>query len=156
MIARSLDGGESLPMGELVFDQTLVDPAVAAGALQKEGVLYFTNPANSHSRVDLTLRWSLNRGKSWVKDTLKIWAGPSGYSCLAALKGNGSLWLVSLRRSSPPAQYLRQLGPLLRCVLHINYEHLTHLLQSSVVPVTVLYQLSGTDTPSQGKNVLHK
>ncbi|XP_051727671.1 sialidase-1-like isoform X2 [Ctenopharyngodon idella] len=88
MVARSLDGGESLPVEELVFDHTLEDPAVAAGALEKEGVLYFTNPANSKSRVNLTLRWSLNHGKSWVTDTLKIWAGPSGYSCMTSLKGN--------------------------------------------------------------------
>ncbi|XP_016426860.1 sialidase-1-like [Sinocyclocheilus rhinocerous] len=88
MVVRSLDGGESLPVEELVFDHTLEDPAVAAGALEKEGVLYFTNPASTNSRVNLTLRWSLNRGKSWVKDTLKIWAGPSGYSCMTSLKGN--------------------------------------------------------------------
>ncbi|KAK7138944.1 hypothetical protein R3I93_016150 [Phoxinus phoxinus] len=87
MVARSLDGGESLPVEKLVFDHTLEDPAVAAGALEKEGVLYFTNPANSTNRVNLTLRWSLNHGKSWVKDTLKIWAGPSGYSCMTSLKG---------------------------------------------------------------------
>uniref|UniRef100_A0A8C1N4M8 Sialidase-1 n=1 Tax=Cyprinus carpio TaxID=7962 RepID=A0A8C1N4M8_CYPCA len=88
MVARSLDGGESLPVEELVFDHTLEDSAVAAGALEKEGVLYFTNPASANSRVNLTLRWSLNLGKSWVKDTLKIWAGPSGYSCMTSLKGN--------------------------------------------------------------------
>ncbi len=49
MVVRSLDGGESLPVEELVFDHTLEDPAVAAGALEKEGVLYFTNPANTNS-----------------------------------------------------------------------------------------------------------
>ena len=49
---RSLDGGESLPLEELIFDSTLVDPAVAAGALQKEGVLYFTNPASSQQSKD--------------------------------------------------------------------------------------------------------
>ncbi|XP_065150265.1 sialidase-1-like [Paramisgurnus dabryanus] len=88
MVVRSLDGGESLPVEELVFDTTLVDSAVAAGALQKEGVLYFTNPANTHSRVNLTLRWSLDYGKSWMNNTFKIWEGPSGYSCIASLKGN--------------------------------------------------------------------
>ncbi|KAA0710596.1 Sialidase-1 [Triplophysa tibetana] len=90
MVAHSLDGGESLPVEQLVFDPTLVDPAVAAGALEKNGVLYFTNPANARSRVNLTLRWSLNGGKSWVNDTLKIWPGPSGYSCMTSLKGNGT------------------------------------------------------------------
>ncbi|TRZ01362.1 hypothetical protein DNTS_033249 [Danionella cerebrum] len=88
MVACSLDGGESLPVEKLVFDHTLEDPAVAASALEKDGVLFFSNPASQQSRVNLTLRWSLNHGKSWVKNTLKIWPGPSGYSCLASLKMN--------------------------------------------------------------------
>lgn len=46
VVVRSLDGGMSLPIEELFFDYTLVDPAVAAGALQKDGVMYFTNPSN--------------------------------------------------------------------------------------------------------------
>lgn len=46
IVARSFDGGETLPVEHLDFDYTLVDPAVAAGALQKDGVLYFTNPAH--------------------------------------------------------------------------------------------------------------
>lgn len=51
MVMRSLDGGETLPMEQLLFDSTLIDPVVAAGALQKEGVMYFTNPAHStHSK----------------------------------------------------------------------------------------------------------
>lgn len=53
MVARSLDGGESLPVEELVFDHTLEDSAVAAGALEKEGVLYFTNPASANSSEKL-------------------------------------------------------------------------------------------------------
>ncbi|KAL0165520.1 hypothetical protein M9458_037364, partial [Cirrhinus mrigala] len=36
-------------MEHLVFDHTLEDPAIAAGALAKEGVLYFTEPANANS-----------------------------------------------------------------------------------------------------------
>lgn len=48
MVVRSLDGGLSLPMEQVYFDYTLVDPAVAAGVLLKDGVLYFTNPAHEH------------------------------------------------------------------------------------------------------------
>lgn len=62
MVVRSLDGGESLPVEELVFDHTLEDPAVAAGALEKEGVLYFTNPANTnsseHDDISVSPSWS--------------------------------------------------------------------------------------------------
>lgn len=46
IVLRSLDGGLTLPIEQLYFDYTLVDPAVAAGALQKDGILYFTNPAH--------------------------------------------------------------------------------------------------------------
>ncbi|KAM3858177.1 sialidase-1 [Diretmus argenteus] len=85
VVVRSLDGGKTLPIEELFFDYTLVDPAVAAGALQKEGVLYFTNPANTQHRINLTLRWSLTNGTSWEKNAVQIWAGPSGYSSMTSL-----------------------------------------------------------------------
>ncbi|MFT7811341.1 sialidase-1 [Arapaima gigas] len=87
VVVHSSDGGESLPVENLVFDKMLVDPAVAAGALQKEGVMYFTNPANTQHRVNLTLRWSLSNGTLWEKDAVQIWAGPSGYSAMTSLKG---------------------------------------------------------------------
>ncbi|XP_059205344.1 sialidase-1 [Centropristis striata] len=85
VIVRSRDGGLSLPIDDLFFDYELVDPAVAAGALQKDGVLYFTNPANEQHRVNLTLRWSLTNGGSWVNKAVQIWAGPSGYSSITSL-----------------------------------------------------------------------
>ncbi|XP_029022072.1 sialidase-1 [Betta splendens] len=85
VVVRSLDGGLTLPIDYLFFDYTLVDPVVAASALQKEGVLYFTNPSNEFNRVNLTLRWSLTDGQSWEKNAVQIWAGPSGYSCMTSL-----------------------------------------------------------------------
>ncbi|XP_036371605.1 sialidase-1 [Megalops cyprinoides] len=87
VVVRSTDGGESLPLENLRFDNTLVDPVVAAGALQKEGVIYFTNPANTQHRINLTLRWSLTNGSSWEKEAVQIWAGPSGYSAMTSLVG---------------------------------------------------------------------
>ncbi|XP_029591593.1 sialidase-1 [Salmo trutta] len=90
MVMRSLDGGETLPMEQLLFDSTLIDPVVAAGALQKEGVMYFTNPAHSTHRVNLTLRWSLTNGTSWEKKAVQIWAGPSGYSSMTSLTSGGA------------------------------------------------------------------
>ncbi|KAG5265203.1 hypothetical protein AALO_G00262520 [Alosa alosa] len=88
MVVRSFDGGESLPVEELIFDHTLVDPAVAAGALQKEGILFFTNPSNEQHRVNLTLRWSLNKGQTWEQKAVQIWAGPSGYSSMTSIRGH--------------------------------------------------------------------
>ncbi|XP_061598172.1 sialidase-1 [Cololabis saira] len=85
VVVRSRDGGLTLPIDDLYFDSTLVDPAVAAGALQKDGVLYFTNPSNDRSRVNLTLRWSLTNGLTWENKVVQIWAGPSGYSCITSL-----------------------------------------------------------------------
>lgn len=46
IVVHSYDGGLTLPLEGLIFDEALVDPVVAAGALQKEGVIYFTNPCN--------------------------------------------------------------------------------------------------------------
>ncbi|CAL8396608.1 unnamed protein product [Gadus morhua 'NCC'] len=88
MVVRSLDGGETLPVEELFFDKNLIDPAVAAGMLEKEGRVYFTNPAHPEKRVNFTLRWSLTNGKSWEKDMLQLWPGPSGYSCMTTLNSS--------------------------------------------------------------------
>ncbi|KAF7210875.1 sialidase-1 [Nothobranchius furzeri] len=88
IVVRSLDGGLTLPVDELFFDYNLVDPVVAAGALQKNGVLYFINPSNEKQRVNLTLQWSLTNGSSWEKKALQIWHGPSGYSCITSLNSS--------------------------------------------------------------------
>nr|XP_057902425.1 sialidase-1 [Doryrhamphus excisus] len=85
VVVRSQDGGMTLPIDDLYFDYELVDPAIAAGAFQKEGVLFFTNPSHEQHRINLTLRWSVTDGKSWEKKALQIWHGPSGYSCITSL-----------------------------------------------------------------------
>ncbi|XP_028317082.1 sialidase-1 [Gouania willdenowi] len=85
IIVRSDDGCQTLPVENLYFDSNLVDSAVAAGALLKDGVLFFTNPSDAKSRINLTLRWSLTSGDTWEKQAFQIWAGPSGYSCLTSL-----------------------------------------------------------------------
>ncbi|KAF7662127.1 hypothetical protein LDENG_00245790 [Lucifuga dentata] len=88
IVVRSFDGGESLPVEEVFFDSILVDPAVAAGALQKDGVLFFVNPAHEQQRINLTLRWSLNNGTTWEENAIQIWPGPSGYSSMTSLNSS--------------------------------------------------------------------
>lgn len=88
MVIHSNDGCDTLPLENLRFDETLIDPAVAAGALLKNKVLFFSNPADLHKRVKLTLRWSLNSGSSWEQETVEVWPGPSGYSSMTSLNGS--------------------------------------------------------------------
>ncbi|KAM9326391.1 sialidase-1 [Gastrophryne carolinensis] len=98
IVAFSTDGCDTLPLDNVRFDEGLPDPAVAAGALYKDGVTYFVNAAHQIERVNLTLRWSFNSGDSWEAKSIQIWPGPSGYSSLTSLfhhmEGNENLFIV--------------------------------------------------------------
>jgi sialidase-1 len=89
LIAISQDGGETF--GELVEDQTLIEPVCQASILRlpgERGGILFANPA-SKKRENMTVRLSRDQGKTWPLSRV-VHAGPSAYSCLAVL-GDGSI-----------------------------------------------------------------
>ncbi|XP_019643188.1 PREDICTED: sialidase-1-like [Branchiostoma belcheri] len=102
MKARSMDGGETFPLEHVTFDEALIEPAVAAGLYYSNGVMYFSNPASTNSRTNMTLRWSYDGGTSW-KDALQVWAQPSGYSTMTMLKSEpqDSEYLYMLYEKGP-------------------------------------------------------
>lgn len=90
-IAISKDGG--VTWGAIYPDKNLIEPICQASLLtvknNKNSTLYFLNPANEDKRERMTLKKSVNNGKSW--SVIKVlFAGPSAYSDLTLL-GNGNL-----------------------------------------------------------------
>jgi sialidase-1 len=78
---RSDDGG--VTWGPLAYVPDLIEPVCSAGLLQRPGGqgLLFSNPASTHSRVNMTVRRSRDGGATWPDQAL-IWPGGSAYSVL--------------------------------------------------------------------------
>ena len=90
-VAISRDGGETFE--ESYFDKQLPDPQCSAGMTQSEGKIYFTNcdnlPMDGDSRINLTLKVSMDDGKTW-KILTKI-EDRAGYSDVCVDK-NGHIY----------------------------------------------------------------
>lgn len=85
--AISSNGG--LSWNNVEKDTVLIEPICQGSLLshfynKKKPVLLFTNPANAKLRANMTLRMSLNDGKTW-KHNLVLHAGPSAYSDIALI-----------------------------------------------------------------------
>ncbi|XP_033118269.1 sialidase-1-like [Anneissia japonica] len=87
LIFYSDDGGKTFPMSNLRVDLTLLEPGCFASTLIHQGVMFFSNPFDKSSRVNMTLRWSLDEGMSWA-GSLGIYSKGSGYSCLSPIDDN--------------------------------------------------------------------
>lgn len=84
--ALSDDGG--LTWKDQRSDPNLIEPICQAGieryrwpAGDKPGVVLFSNPASTKGRVNVTLRASLDDGKTWARSKL-LYEGPGAYSDL--------------------------------------------------------------------------
>lgn len=83
----SYDGGQTFPLEYAVFEKSLIDPNCFASMLHHNNVLFFSNPASTSKRVNMTVRWSMDFGRTW-NDSLPIYSGTSAYSCLTSINNN--------------------------------------------------------------------
>jgi sialidase-1 len=93
-VAISHDGGATWQ--DLRFDATLIEPLCQASLLALPAAegdrgtrLLFSNPASRTSRDHLTVRLSLDEGRTWSAARV-LHEGPAAYSCLTLL-ADGSL-----------------------------------------------------------------
>ncbi|XP_077987946.1 sialidase-1-like [Glandiceps talaboti] len=84
IIARSYDGGDTFPFEHISLDETLIDSACAGSVLIHNNLMFFANPANASKRVNMTVRWSEDFGKTWA-GALVVDPGDSEYSCLSSV-----------------------------------------------------------------------
>ncbi|XP_033119791.1 sialidase-1-like [Anneissia japonica] len=87
LIFYSDDGGKTFPLSKLRVDEALIEPRCNANTLLHQGVMFFSNPASTTSRVNMTLRWSLDEGISWT-GSLVVYSNNSEYSCLSPIDDN--------------------------------------------------------------------
>ena len=88
--ATSIDGGDTWSNVEL--DTTLIEPICQGSLLsyffgKDKPTLFFSNPASDKNRINITLRMSVNDGKTW-NHSLVLHRGPSAYSDLSIIDKN--------------------------------------------------------------------
>ena len=103
-VAFSEDGGHT--WGDLNPDETLIEPICQACMLmvspekEEATILLFLNPADKKSRQNITLRTSLDDGKSW-KGSMVLHRGPGAYSDLTQLSNGNIACLYEAGLSNP-------------------------------------------------------
>ncbi len=104
-VSRSRDGG--LTWSPVTHDPALVEPICQASihrySLAGDGGknrILFSNPAEAKSRKEMTLRMSLDEGKTWPVGRV-LWPGPAAYSSLAVLPDGTVLCLYERGLKSP-------------------------------------------------------
>lgn len=86
-ISTSVDGGES--WSDIRPDTFLIEPICQASLLASEDhrTLFFSNPANTNSRINMTIKTSEDEGKTWeIRKVLN--SGASAYSDLVQIDEN--------------------------------------------------------------------
>ncbi|XP_077988349.1 sialidase-1-like [Glandiceps talaboti] len=86
-VAISTNGGETFPLESIYYDTTLVDSGCQGTLLLHNDVMFFANPANHSDRINMTLRWSEDYGKTWA-GAIVVNPEKSAYSCLSSVDDN--------------------------------------------------------------------
>jgi sialidase-1 len=96
-VQRSKDGG--LTWSPLELDQALIEPVCQASMITAGKSVLFANPA-ANTRTAMTVRSSRDGAHTWPVSRV-IWAGPSAYSSLAALRRGRIGLLYELGEKGP-------------------------------------------------------
>ena len=103
-ISVSDDGG--ITWGNIYSDETLIEPICQASLLRYsfsgkyKKYLMFLNPSDKKERINMTLKLSSDYGRTW-NSKLVLHSGPSAYSDLTRLNGDGIGCLFEAGVSSP-------------------------------------------------------
>jgi len=104
-VATSDDGG--LTWSEVSYDEALVEPVCQAGirrlSLAADGGknrILFSNPGETSTRKEMTIRLSLDEAKTWPVGKV-LWPGPAAYSSLAVMPDGTILCLYERGLKGP-------------------------------------------------------
>jgi len=101
-VSTSTDDGEtwSPPRDDPALVEPVCQASLRSASWRGRDVLAFSNPAHAERRENLTLRTSLDGGRTWPHGRT-LHAGPAAYSCLAALPDGSLAILYEAGRESP-------------------------------------------------------
>jgi len=88
-------------------DEQLIEPICQASICRYDlpNIILFANPASTHQRVNMTVRVSIDDGKTWTSQTT-LHEGPSAYSDLA-ICADGRIACLYECGDENPYEYLR-------------------------------------------------
>lgn len=101
-VSVSTDGGEtwSPPRDDAALVEPVCQASLRTATWHGRDVLLFSNPAHAERRENLTVRASLDGGRSWPH-RCTLHAGPAAYSCLAAMSDGEAAILYEAGREVP-------------------------------------------------------
>merc|ERR1711871_314286 len=84
--------GYGSSFGSIYPDRALISPVCMASIISSNDALFFSNPATTAGRTHMTVRSSLDDGKTWPLSQL-VYSGPAAYSCLTRVPQGGGKYV---------------------------------------------------------------